>query len=610
MRNKKILTALLLFPLFMNSQELELDEAYLESLPKDVRDDVLKKIEEQEKIKKPVYKSRPSTMVDKTKEIPPYYKEKEPEFNLLEAPDNKLIDKRFGTKFFKSMQTTFMPINEPNFDSSYVLDFGDILEFQLIGQKELIIEIPVNRDGSVNIPDIGKVYVSGLSLESASTLIKKKVSDSLIGAEAFITLTNVRDIQVLISGNAYNPGIYTLGGNSNLLHALSMAGGVGKDGSYRSIEVIRDNKSIETIDLYDLFIHGKSTFGPKLRTGDSIFVNTYENLVNASIGVRRTGIYELKDNETFSDLIKYANGLSDTADKSYIAVERYKGNEIELIKFNDLDELASVNAESGDSLFIGEYKYRTIEISGAVKRPGKYEITDGETLSNVILRAGGYKETAYPYGGYLNNKKTFIINNNAKEKLYNKFIENIVTSPNSSTNMSSGGEGLYVILDQLRNTKSSGRIIAEFDLDLIREDPSLDTILHDEDEIIVPHITQQVYVYGQVNNPGSVRYKAGEDIQYYLKESGGSNNLSADLRNTFVVFPNGTSAQMEGGVFKITKNFSRSNNISVYPGSIIYVPRTSKLKDPTLVASVWAPIVSSLALSITSISVLENNWLS
>src|SRR6056300_1601001 len=182
----------------------ELDEAYLQSLPEGVREDVLNKIEAKGDLDKPVYR-RASTFIDEG-------------LNL-----NKSL---FGSNFFDVMQTSFMPINEPNLDSSYILDFGDVLEIQLIGQKDQIDNYSINRDGSINLPDIGRLNLSGLSLNDASNLIKAKVSSAYIGTEAYISLKNIRDINVLVVGNAYNPGIYTLNGNSNMLHALSMAGGI------------------------------------------------------------------------------------------------------------------------------------------------------------------------------------------------------------------------------------------------------------------------------------------------------------------------------------------------------------------------------------------------
>ena len=71
---------------------------------------------------------------------------------------------------------------------------------------------------------------------------KIKVKSSYIGTEAFVSLSNIRDINILVSGNAYNPGIYTLSGNSNMLHAIGVAGGINEYGSYRKINLIRNNK--------------------------------------------------------------------------------------------------------------------------------------------------------------------------------------------------------------------------------------------------------------------------------------------------------------------------------------------------------------------------------
>ena len=287
---KKIfLSAFLIVSTGLYSQEL--DEAYLASLPESVRADVLDKIADREVKDTPAYR-RPSSMTKK--------------------PSSS--SNRFGAQIFDMMQTSFMPINEPNFDSSYVLDFGDTLEIQLVGQKNSIDELSIKRDGSINISEIGKISVAGLTLESASSLIKNKISNAYIGIEAFVTLVNIRDIQVLITGNAYNPGIYTLNGNSNLLHALSMAGGIDEKGSYRQIELIRDNVVINSIDLYDIFIHGKSAFGQRLRSGDSILIKPTNELVAITGAVKRPGVYELTSDEDYSDLFAYGNGFSASAD--------------------------------------------------------------------------------------------------------------------------------------------------------------------------------------------------------------------------------------------------------------------------------------------------------
>ena len=131
---------------------------------------------------------------------------------------------------------------------AYILDFGDIIEIQIIGQIESIDTYLIGRDGSINIPDVGKFNLSGISMSDASSLIKAKVSNAYIGTEAFVSLNSIRDINVLVSGNAFNPGVYTLSGNSNLLHAVAVAGG----GVDELIEAIEEdtNKIHEAADVF------------------------------------------------------------------------------------------------------------------------------------------------------------------------------------------------------------------------------------------------------------------------------------------------------------------------------------------------------------------------
>ena len=148
---KIILSACLILPLTVISQELS--DAYLESLPDSVKEDVLKGIDAKEEKDRAVYK-RPSTMVKKDQSEFSQYKE----FKDSKIDNETNTNIRFGKSIFESVQTSFMPINEPNLDGSYLLDFGDILEVQLVGQKSMAEELPVNRDGSINIPEIGKVF--------------------------------------------------------------------------------------------------------------------------------------------------------------------------------------------------------------------------------------------------------------------------------------------------------------------------------------------------------------------------------------------------------------------------------------------------------------------
>lgn len=586
--NKFLISALLITSASIFSQEL--DQAYLESLPDNVREDVLTKIDGRNKQEEPVYR-RKSTMVDKPQLL---------DEEQLEKLEERKKRNRFGDNIFTMMQSSFMPINEPNFDSSYILDFGDTLEIQLIGQKNLIESLPIKRDGSINISGIGKLFISGLSLNNANEMIQSKISSAYIGVEAYVTLVNIRDIQVLITGNAYNPGIYTLNGNSNILHALSMAGGIDDNGSYRNIELIRNNEVIKSIDLYDIFIHGKSGFGERLRSGDSILVKPSMKMVYISGAVKRPALYELTNSDTFEDLIEYANGFTDSANLETLRLERPIRDDTNYIAIKDLSQLSKLEVNSSDRLNIRSYERRLVKISGAITTPGIYTISKNETLSSLIDKAEGYKHNAYPFGGVLINETALELNKTAAEKLYRSFINRLITRGDALF----ASDSLPFVLEELKKTEISGRVMAEFDLDVIKANPNLNTTLDDGDEIIIPIKSEQIFIFGEVNQPGAVRYSPSQSLGNYISQAGGTLE-SSDISNIFVVHPNGEVIRAKNSS-KIAIMNSRKNDILIYPGSVIYIPRTVKTQNAGQIASIWAPIVSSVATSITALSVLNN----
>ena len=311
-----ILAILILAP-FSFAQSNDYDESFLESLPEDVRRDLLERQQSREDSEEPQYR-RPSSFINKPEEV--------------EESD------RFGIKIFSMMQTTLMPVNEPNFDGSYILDYGDILEIQFVGQRSSTEQLPVKRDGSISLPEIGKIFVSGLPLEEVSEIIKSRVNTAFIGVNAFVTLVNVRDIQIIVAGNVFNPGPYTLNGNSNLFHALSMSGGPSEIGSFRSIDLVRNGSVIESLDLYETFIYGTSSFGSRLRSGDVVFVRPVSNLVRISGGVRRSGTYELKTDENLDVAVQFANGITNKADLSQIKLFRLAGPSVSQISIENISD--------------------------------------------------------------------------------------------------------------------------------------------------------------------------------------------------------------------------------------------------------------------------------
>ena len=445
----------------------ELDKSFLESLPEDIQEDLISRAENQsDSIDKNYSSFLFSSKLEQVEELSKLKDRIEIDLKELErrlnSDENLELQKEldiFGSDFFNTFQTSFMPVNEPNPDSSYILDVGDVLNVQLIGQNDYDQEFPVYGDGAINLPDIGKITVAGLSLNESSALIKSKVKSVIIGAEAFISISKIRDVNILVTGNTENPGIYTLNGNSNILHALSASGGVSEFGSYREINLIRDEVIIETLDVYDLLIDGKYSLKKRLRSGDVVFVQPRKNIVTIDGAVKRPAKYEITDDQFLNDVIRYANGIKITADIQTISLERILDGTLKTIPVVNKVQFDSIIPKDGDLIYIREFPYRQAKISGAVKKPGSYTMAAGETLDDLIDKAGGLNFNAYLFGAVYLNEDAKSINKKSKDILYEEFLDNIIAVSQQNISENFDLTPIVRLTSEIKNTEASGRNI-------------------------------------------------------------------------------------------------------------------------------------------------------
>lgn len=608
MKHKNSLLLLFLVTFFINnsfSQDFNSD--YLESLPEDIKQDVLDRAEEDSKQDRKSYREEKlSSKIKKERELSKLKIKLEEDLKELEIILNKAEDKKFnelalfGEDFFDSIQTTFMPTGEPNLDSSYVIDFGDELEIQIIGQTNKTNEYFVNRDGSINIDGIGKIFISGLSMNSASELIKTKINKTFIGATAFISLINLRDLNIMISGNAYKPGIYTIAGGSNMLQALSVAGGIGEHGSYRDIVLIRNNEVIERLDLYDVLINGIFSARTRLKSGDVILVKPVHNIVSVDGAVKRPAKYELLKDENLQTALDFANSINIDADLKNITLKRILDGNMEIIKIVNLRQFENINSVDGDAITIRRHPFRSVKINGAVLNPGTYSMSVGDTLRDLINKAGGYTQNAYPFGAIYENNDALEINEEAKDLLYVEFIDNIISTSQQNPAGTNGTDlkAIIEITKELKNASPNGRIV----VDLLNEDSGTKFYIKDKDKLYIPEKPNHVYVFGEVSREGSVLFKE-QNFNYYLNKSGGLKS-TADKEAIFVLHPNGNTQR-----YKLNKNIFASSpqEVMLYPGSIIFVPRN--VDDSvvrTLSAQAYVSILGNLGIALASLSNLND----
>ena len=586
----------------------ELDKEFLDSLPDDIKKDLEDKNARQELNSQETY--RPYLYSSKLRQTEELLSLKDRlELDLLELErrlktgDNLTLRKDlvlYGSDFFNTFQTSFMPINEPNPDSGYTLDIGDILQIQLVGQNDYIKDFPVNSDGSVSLPDIGKITIAGLSLNDASELIKSKVNAAFIGTEAFINLSQIRDVNILVTGNAQNPGIYTLTGNSNILHAISAAGGISEFGSLREINLIRDNNVIESLDVYDLLIEGKYNIKKRLRSGDVVFVQPRKNIVTIDGAVNRPAKYEALDDQNLNSIIQYANGIARNADRENFSLERILDGTLKTIPVRNDTQFKTIEAEDGDLVYIREHPYRQAKITGAVLKPGSYTMAAGETINDLIQKAGGYTENAYQFGAIYLNEDAKLINELSNEILYQEFLDNILAL--SQQNIS--GFDLTPIIkltEEIKDTEVNGRVV----VDLLNQDTIDLYNIKEGDELFVPERNNVVYVYGETSTEGAVMFSENKSVEYFVDKSGGFKKF-ADNESIYILHPNG-----ESQLYRSKRNIFESrpkSEIKIYPGSIIFVPRALDESAPRRLATqAYVSILGNLGIALASLSAINDD---
>ena len=591
---KILLSAILLSSSLIYSQELgtinPMDKDFLNSLPESVRNDVMSEMEDKDKGGKNL-QQRPSSEISKLETVKNWEN-----FSKKQSLINK--SERYGLTLFNSMQSSFMPLNEPNFGNNYVVDYGDYINIELFGTEAASYDVEVKRDGTVTIDKIGVVMVAGLNFEQVTRLIKKKYSTAFIGVEAFISLSAIRDINILVTGNVSFPGMYTLSGNSNILQALNIVGGINNDGTLRNIILKRANKENQSIDLYQALLFGDVENIPFLQSGDSIHIGSASNLVRAGYGFNKTAIFELTEDETIKDLVRYAGGLKKESKNDAFTLVRFENDKFVSYEV-DSNEFSSYKVLNLDSVYADKEAVGTILITGNVKHPGKYSISSSDRVLDIIKRSGGYTDSAYPFGGTLFRESAKNLESIFAAKSYQNLINFIASSP-STTAGSGGGQGLGFILSELKDYQPVGRVIVELDELNLQKDIQENIYLNDGDEIYIPSYTSNVFIFGEVGNPGSVTFKDDASMQDYIERSGGLTRYSSK-DSIFIVSPNGETKKIHVNGLKRYL----SQDTDVYPGSVIYVPRhVGKIEGINYYATI-APIFSSLALSIASLNTIK-----
>ncbi|MGL2988144.1 SLBB domain-containing protein [Flavobacterium sp. RSSA_27] len=341
----------------------------------------------------------------------------------------------FGSELFDNPTLNFEPDLKLATPVNYVLGPGDELQVSVYGVQEFNASIPVSVEGKVSVQYVGQIAVSGLTIEAATQKIRAAIARvySTVASgqsQVGVSLSRIRTIKVTLIGSK-QPGNYSISSLATVYNALYLGGGPAKNGSYRNIELIRNNKVYRNIDIYRFLVNGNQSDNIGLKDNDVIRIPAYSKRVTIEGEVKRPGIFELKAGESFSDLIRFASGFSDMAYTASVSVLQKTSKEFK-VKDIKAAEFGSYTPLAGDVFTVTKILNRfenRIKISGAVFRPNTYSYSPGMRISDLISQAEGLKEDAYKQRARIVRLKTdltpMIVNVNLEKALLGDANENI-----------------------------------------------------------------------------------------------------------------------------------------------------------------------------------------
>jgi len=331
----------------------------------------------------------------------------------------------FGADLFRNNNIRFEPNLKLATPVNYILGPDDQLNINVYGNSIVNWKLDVSPEGNINIPGVGVVNVSGKTIEQATSVIKGKLAANNYavghGTTVQVTLGNIRSIKVIMVGQLVKPGTYTLPSLATVFNALYAAGGPNNNGSFRQIEIIRNNSVIRRLDIYDFLVKGDQKNNIALQDQDIVRVPTYRNRVELAGQVKSPAQFEVIPGETLKDVIAFAGGFTDSAYTARIKVSQISDQQRHLTDVVESDYSNYVPLR-GDKFMVESILDRfenRVTIRGAVFRPGQYELQKGMTLAQLIKNAAGLKEDAFTERGTLTrlqpDNTTEIISFNVKD---------------------------------------------------------------------------------------------------------------------------------------------------------------------------------------------------
>jgi len=324
------------------------------------------------------------------------------QFSVLQNVKSRLH--QFGYDFFDTQATSFAPVPDAPVGPDYVIGPLDSLSIHIWNVPEQSLNrsyiVPVERDGTMVIPQIGTIPVGGLSFSQAEKAITNRLSAHLKRFEVHVAMARLRTLKVFVVGEVVRPGAYEVGSLATISNALYAACGPARTGSLRQIKLLRDNQVIAEVDFYQFLMFGDRRHDARLQAGDVILVPPLGPIAAVSGAVKRAAIYELKAGMRLTDLFQLAGGVTPSANFQRCQLLRLDPDRGRIMIDIDLGQIVDASGkkrptsngtdlilQDGDFLRVASLPTQVVNVvtlAGAVKNSGPYEFRPGMAVRDIL----------------------------------------------------------------------------------------------------------------------------------------------------------------------------------------------------------------------------------
>ncbi|WP_394242620.1 polysaccharide biosynthesis/export family protein [Vibrio astriarenae] len=418
-------------------------------------------------------------------------------------------------------------------NDNYLIAAGDKINLWLWGAVSYSSVLTVDNQGNIFIPEVGPIRVQDVRASDVNQLVTSKIKQIYTNnVSVYVNLLTATPVSVYLSGPVIRPGQYAGMASDSVLYFLKRAGGIDSErGSYREIEIRRNGKTIQSIDLYD-FIQSGEMPSVSFKDGDVILVKPQKAAITVAGGVRNPFRFELDgDSAAGEQLVSYSRPL---AKISHVGVmgNRESGPFSSYISY---DDFKTFTLEDGDKVIFNDDLHAQVidvQVSGSYLGPS-YFVVQKSTRLHDLLNQIPVEEDLANYGSiYLHRKSVAEKQKQSLNDALERLERSVFTAPASSTGEASirAQEAQLVLqfTERARQIEPLGKVI-------VAENGNIANIrLEQGDVVVIPPRTDLINISGEVLMPQAVVYNPDAKIDDYVAWAGGFTDRAEDQRIAIV----------------------------------------------------------------------------